>query len=117
MIGTVKVAAGGRDYALRFSMRAMLRYQELYGEQLVEAGDRFANNPGDMTLVVRLFRSALSDEVSEDQVIEIMDEIGVGASLRYVTELVLALQRDIFATDEDKAAPTGNAPRPRKKAG
>lgn len=116
MIGTVNLTAGGRDYALRFSMRAMLRYQELYGEQLVEAGDRFAQNPGDMTLVVRLFRCALSEDLSEEQALDLMDEIGVGASLRHVTDLVLGLQKDIFGESE-KAAPSGNAKRPPKRAG
>lgn len=113
MIGAVKIKAGGREFALRFSMRAMLRYQQLYGEQLVEAGEKFADNPADMSIVVRLFRCAIPDEVSEDEALEIMDEIGVGATLRHVTDLVLGLQKDIFG-EMEKAAPSGNAKRPPK---
>jgi hypothetical protein len=115
MVGTVNVEAGGRSYALRFSMRAMLRYQELYGEPFVEAADKFAQNPGDMTLVVKLFRVALVEDLSEDQALDLMDEIGVGASLRHVTSLVLALQSDLFGQEEE--APSGNAKSPLKKAG
>jgi len=115
MIGTVKVKAGGREYALRFSMRAMLRYQDAYGEPFVEAADRFAENPGDMAQVVKLFRVALTDEVSEEQAVDIMDEIGVAATLRHVTDLVLSLQKDLFGDKEE--TPPGNAKRPSKKAG
>jgi hypothetical protein len=115
MPSTVTFEAGGRSHALRFSMRAMWRYQECYEETLVEAADKFAENPGDMTSVVRLFRCALVDEATEEQALDLMDEIGVGASLKHVTALVMSLQGELFG--EEAEPPSGNAKRPPKKAG
>jgi hypothetical protein len=112
---TVTVEAGGRSHALRFSMRAMWRYQEAYGEPLVEAADKFAANPGDMTSVIRLFRCALVEEATEDQALDLMDEIGVGATLKHVTALVMSLQGELFGDEAE--TPSGNARRPPKKAG
>jgi hypothetical protein len=117
MLDRVTVEAGGRTLALRLTFSAMCRYQELAGEPVTAAIERFAANPGDMLTARRLFTAALSEDMTEAEAGQLMDELGIRKSMKALGEMIRLLQDDLFDGDDDEDAPSGNVKRPRKKAG
>jgi hypothetical protein len=117
MLDRVTVEAGGRTLALRLTFSAMCRYQEMAGEPVTEAIERFAANPGDMLTARRLFTAALSEDMTEAEAGKIMDELGIRKAMRAIGELIRLLQEELFESDEDEVPASGNAKSPRKKAG
>jgi hypothetical protein len=114
---TITVKAGGQDYALRFSMLAMKRYEDANEGNFVEAIDRFLQESAPVAHMMPLFRVAINDWTkSDDELLSIMDEVGYADCLTHMMTLSIDMLSNIQGAIE-KSTPKGNAERPLKKAG
>lgn len=110
---SVTFEAGGRELALRMDMNALARYQDRAGETISVAIDAIMKDGWDAVRGRRLFWSALSERVTEDDAGEIMSEIGMGVALGLTGE---ALRYAIKSLTGEVDTEEGNVARTRKKA-
>lgn len=108
MIGTVEFEAGGKQYTMRITTNAQVRYQRAAGETFMAGLEAIQKNPSDFDRLRRLIWASMShvEGMTEDEAGDIMDEVGIG-------ELTMKLS-DAVAAAYPSSAP-GNA-RGAKKA-
>lgn len=81
----VPFEAGGVEYSLRYSMNAMVAYQEQFNESLLDGLTELEANSTDMVRLRGAFWAGLyGQEVSKDQAGDIMDDL----SFERVFELI-----------------------------
>lgn len=107
---SVTFEAGGRELALRMDMNALARYQDRSSETISAAIDAIMKDGWDITRGRRLFWAGLTVRMTEEEVGDLMTEIGMGRALELAGE---ALRYAIRSLNGDPEEEPGNAPEPR----
>ena len=105
---------GGREFALRMDMNALVRYQDRAGETITAAIQGILQDGEDAVRGRRMFWAALSERMTEDEAGDLMSEIGIGRAFEMTGEALRYAIRSMRGETEEAEA--GNAPKPRKKA-
>ncbi|MBI6628325.1 DUF3445 domain-containing protein [Pontibaca salina] len=100
MIG-IEFKAGGGDYTLAMTTNAMARYEEAAGESMIRAFDRMQDDPS-ITVIRRLFWSAVRPQITEDEAGDLIDEIGFDQTIKLIEGA--AEKSPLASTGKKKAA-------------
>lgn len=106
--------AGGKEYALRFDINAMARYQERAGEGVSALMQALVADSYDILRARRAFWAAISPRMTEDEAGDLMAELGGSKSLELVGAALLEAIRDINGSDK-KEADAENPKEPRSE--
>lgn len=88
----IQITAGGTTYTLRFSLRAMMALKDKWG---IETNDELTERlskvgPFDFTTIMWAALRTHHPELSEDQVLGIVDDLGVDGVEQAVGDVVSA---------------------------
>lgn len=112
---SVTFEAGGREYALRMDMNALVRYQDRAGETISAAIDAILADGWDMLRGRRMFWAGLSPRMTEDEAGDLMTALGMGRAMELTGEALRYAIRSLNG-QPDEEADQGNAPPPETTA-
>lgn len=109
----VNFSIGGQEYSLRYSMNAMVSYQDKSGEPFLRGLGLVEKDPTDFVRLHAIFGAGLyGQDVSKDQVGDIMDHLGIEDVFGLVTEA----GHIAFPVPEETTAKAGGASGKKKPA-
>lgn len=90
--GAIAFTALGATHHLHLNMNALVRYQDLFGETLVQGVKKLNDGSGDARTILRIFYVAVDhDETkSQKEVGEMIDDIGIGKAGELIGKAVQA---------------------------
>ena len=120
--GAIPFTALGATHQLHLNTNALVRYQDLYGETLVQGVQKLNDTPGDVRSVLRIFYVGVDHDetLSQKDVGEMIDDLGIGKASELIGKAVQAAfpaaEADDAAAASEEAAPAGNARKAAAKA-
>lgn len=107
----ITFTVGDKEYSLRFGTNAMARFEERTGEPAFKALEKLESGAASIVTLRGLFRAALEQEATDEEVGDLMDDLG--------TDDVPGLQRamELFGEAVELAYPkaAANPQTPREK--
>ena len=114
MMNAVPFEHGGASFTLRLDMAALVRYQTASGETIAKALEALGADATDMVRSARLFWAGLSERMTYDEAMGLMDDMGLDVALPLVGEALKVCITSLTG-DEVKEA-SGNGKGRRKAA-
>ena len=120
--GAIGFTALGATHHLHLNTNALVRYQDLYNETLVQGVQKLNDTPGDVRSVLRIFYVGVDHDetLTQKDVGEMIDDLGIGKASELIGKAVQAAfpaaESDGAATEVDEGAPSGNGRKATKAA-
>ena len=108
----VTFEADGKNWGLRYSTNAMIRYEMAAGEDILTAFEVLQQGKLDLIRFRRMFWAGLvggGNEIDEDAAGDLIDLVTLEGALRLLTQALLAA----LPRQSDEGSAEGNAPAPR----
>ena len=107
--GGVTLDVDGKEYAVRVSTNAMVRYQDRAGETFVDGLNALQNATTDIRRARDLFWAALVGDFSVEDAGDLMDEAGIEVAMAKLSEAT------VLAFPQGDSEGNGEAGKPARK--